>query len=203
MSQKKFAKKKKNTPSGGNYTDILLEKVFDEVKLIGEQHGDIIKKIDGLDSRIDGLDGRIDSLDNRIDGLDNKIDSLDNRIDGLDGRIDSLDNRIDGLDSRIDSLDKSLNKRIDNLDISLNRKIENLGNKLDNFIVETRENFKLIGEHLSRIEDDFLVLRKKIEKLDKEKVSIKEFNWLKEKVLEIEDRLEKYKKQQTALAAKS
>ena len=175
MSQKKFAKKKKNTPSGGNYTDILLEKVFDEVKLIGEQHGDIIKKIDGLDSRIDGLDGRIDSLDNRIDGLD----------------------------SRIDSLDKSLNKRIDNLDISLNRKIENLGNKLDNFIVETRENFKLIGEHLSRIEDDFLVLRKKIEKLDKEKVSIKEFNWLKEKVLEIEDRLEKYKKQQTALAAKS
>ena len=181
MSQKKFAKKKKNTPSGGNYTDILLEKVFDEVKLIGEQHRDIIKKIDGLDSRIDGLDGRIDSLDNKIDGLDNKID---------------------GLDSRINSLDKSLNKRIDNLDISLNRKIENLGNKLDNFIVETRENFKLIGEHLSRIEDDFLVLRKKIEKLDKEKVSIKEFNWLKEKVLEIEGRLEKYKKQQTALAAK-
>jgi len=195
MSQKKFAKKKKNTPSGGNYTDILLEKVFDEVKLIGEQHGDIIKKIDGLDSRIDGLDGRIDSLDNRIDGLDGRIDSLDNKIDGLD-------NKIDGLDSRINSLDKSLNKRIDNLDISLNRKIENLGNKLDNFIVETRENFKLIGEHLSRIEDDFLVLRKKIEKLDKEKVSIKEFNWLKEKVLEIEGRLEKYKKQQTALAAK-
>src|SRR3989339_10342 len=34
------------------------------------------------------------------------------------------------------------------------------------------------------------------------KVSMKEFEWLKGKVLEIEDRLEKYKKQQTSLAAK-
>jgi len=31
---------------------------------------------------------------------------------------------------------------------------------------------------------------------------MKEFEWLKGKVLEIEDRLEKYKKQQTSLAAK-
>jgi chromosome segregation ATPase len=68
---------------------------------------------------------------------------------------------------------------------------------------ETRENFKLVMEQLSRIEDDFLDLRKRIDKIDKEKVSIKEFNWLKSKVLEIEDRLEKCKKQQTALAAKN
>lgn len=71
------------------------------------------------------------------------------------------------------------------------------------FREETSTNFKLVMKHLSKIEDDFLDLRRRIERLDKDKVSVKEFNWLKNKVLEIEDRLEKYKNHQAALAAKN
>ncbi len=71
------------------------------------------------------------------------------------------------------------------------------------FRSETKENFKLVMDHLSRIEDDFLDLRRKIEKLNRDKISVKEFKWLKDKVLEIENRLEKYKKQQSILSIKA
>ncbi|MDI6778065.1 MAG: hypothetical protein QMD77_02635 [Patescibacteria group bacterium] len=136
--REKFIKK----TFSGTEVGVLVERFEDQVKLVGEQHGDVVKKIDNLNI---SLSGKIENLDNKFNGLDNK---------------------------------------------------------LDDFIAETRANFKLVMEQLSRIEDDFLNLRKRIEKLDKDKISLKEFDWLKSKVLEIENRLEKYKKQQTALAAK-
>lgn len=84
----------------------------------------------------------------------------------------------------------------------LMKRIDGLDGKLDSFIVETRDNFKAVFEHLSHIEDDFIFLRKRVDRLDEEKTSIKEFNWLKSKVLEIEKRLDECKKQQTMLASR-
>lgn len=82
------------------------------------------------------------------------------------------------------------------------KKINKLDNKFDDFVIETRNNFKLAMDYLSRIENDFLDLRKKIDHLDRTKVSAKDFDWLKNKVLDIEKQLENYKEQQTTLAAK-
>ncbi|MDD3486757.1 MAG: hypothetical protein PHF35_00020 [Candidatus Moranbacteria bacterium] len=130
----------------GTQVGMILEDMQDGIKLIGEQHGHIVKKIDNMENRFDKLEDRFDKLENRFDGLENK---------------------------------------------------------LDNFIQETGDNFKAVFEYLSRIEDDFIALTKKIEKLDIEKVSVNDFNWLKDKVLEIEKRLDNYKKRETALAPKS
>ena len=85
---------------------------------------------------------------------------------------------------------------------SLDDKVGSLEGKLDKFVIETRDNFKAVFDYLSRIEDDFVALKEKVEKLDAEKTSSKDFKWLKNKVLEIEKKLEEYKKQQTMLSAK-
>ena len=58
------------------------------------------------------------------------------------------------------------------------------------------------SEYLSRIENDFLNLRKKVDILETGKVNLKDFEWIKNKVLDIEKQLREFKKQQTALAAK-
>lgn len=115
----------------GTQVGMILEDVRDDFKVIAEQHTDIIKKINGLEDRVESLDSKFNS-----------------------------------------------------------------------FIIETRANFKAVFDYLSRIEGDFLSLKKQIEKIEKEKVDYADFNWLKNKVLEIEKKLEDYKKQQTALAAK-
>lgn len=96
----------------------------------------------------------------------------------------------------------SLNKKIDSLDVKIDSLDRSLNGKLDDFIVETKNNFKPITEHLSRIEDDVMDLRKKMEKADKKIVNAKDLEWLKRKVMDIEKQLENYKKQQSALAAK-
>lgn len=74
--------------------------------------------------------------------------------------------------------------------------------EMGEFRNETKANFKAVFDYLSRIEDDFVALKEKVEKLDATETSSKDFKWLKNKVLEIEKKLEEYKKQQTMLSAK-
>lgn len=82
------------------------------------------------------------------------------------------------------------------------KKIDNISKELNDFRIETRANFEAIQEYLSRIENDFLNLRKKVDILETGKVNLKDFEWIKNKVLDIEKQLREFKKQQTALAAK-
>lgn len=60
---------------------VLVEQTNDGVKLIAEQHGVLVDKIDGLDKKIDAVDhklsNRIDNLDQRLSG---KIDALDKKL---------------------------------------------------------------------------------------------------------------------------
>ncbi len=74
--------------------------------------------------------------------------------------------------------------------------------EMGEFRNETKANFKAVFDYLSRIKDDFVALKEKVEKLDAAETSSKDFKWLKNKVLEIEKKLEEYKKQQTMLSAK-
>lgn len=41
---------------------VLVEQTNDGVKLIAEQHGNLVDKIDGLDKRMDGFDKKMDSV---------------------------------------------------------------------------------------------------------------------------------------------
>ena len=74
--------------------------------------------------------------------------------------------------------------------------------EMGEFRNETKANFKAVFDYLSRIEDDFVALKEEVERLGAKETNSKDFKWLKNKVLEIEKKLEEYKKQQTMLSAK-
>lgn len=83
---------------------------------------------------------------------------------------------------------------------SLNDKIDNVYNELIDFKSDTKASFKSISEYLSRIEDELVEVKNELKKIKVEKVDKKDFEWLKNKVLDLEKRLDKYKKKQAALA---
>jgi chromosome segregation ATPase len=139
--RKKFIK---NTFSATE-VGVLIEDMQNGIQVIGEQHGDIIKKIDDIKDELCEFKGEMSEFKGEM---------------------------------------------------------SEFKGEMSEFKGEMKANFKAVFEYLSRIEDDFVALRKKVEKLDTEKISPKDFNWLKNKVLELEKRLDEYKKQQTVLASK-
>lgn len=79
---------------------------------------------------------------------------------------------------------------------------KSLNKKIDDFRNETKANFKAINEFLSRIDDEYMTLRKKVNFFELGRIKYRDFEWIKNKVLDIEKQLKEFKKQQTALAAK-
>ena len=55
-----------------------------DMKVMQEQHG---RRLDGIDTRLDGMDRRFDGIDTRLDGMDRRFDGIDTRLDGMDGRL--------------------------------------------------------------------------------------------------------------------
>ncbi|MFA5925452.1 MAG: hypothetical protein WC831_00815 [Parcubacteria group bacterium] len=143
----------------GTEVGVLIEEFNREVKIIGEQYGDLKKDTKEIKKELGEFKGEMYGFRDEIYDFRDEMYGFRDEMYGF--RSEMYD-----------------------------------------FRDETRENFKLITECLSRIEDDFFDLRKRVDRLDKAKISLKDFDWLKNKVLDIEKKLEDYRKQQTAFAAK-
>jgi hypothetical protein len=102
-----------------------------------------------------------------------------------------------------------LEKMNDKIDIvaeghsSLNRKIDGIKEAIAEFKYETRTNFKEVFERLSRIEDEFNSVKHDVAKLKLGKTDWHEFEWIKNKVLDLEKKLKGCQKQQALFAAKA
>jgi predicted nucleic acid-binding Zn-ribbon protein len=114
--------------------------------------------------------------------LDEKNDrahhEFDKKIDGLDRRIDGLDRMIDGLDEKIDSVHQGLGGKID----------RNYQEFL-NFRKETNDNFKVIFEYLSRIDDELRSIKIEIRELKNslsKKADLERLEVLERRVIDVE-----------------
>lgn len=47
----------------------MLESMNDGIKIISEQHGGIVSRLDKIDVRLDGMDAKFDIMDKKIDRL--------------------------------------------------------------------------------------------------------------------------------------
>ncbi|GGK94634.1 hypothetical protein Ppa06_48910 [Planomonospora parontospora subsp. parontospora] len=110
----------------------------DDVKILGEQIGGAIGRMDRVERRFDLLLGQVYDLDKR---LTDRMDGLDKRIDGLDKRIDGLDKRLSG---RIDELDERLSGRID----ELSAQVGELNGRVDALAKSNAAMFQAILERL-------------------------------------------------------
>ncbi len=82
------------------HVGVIVESLRSDVKLVAEQHGDIIRKLEDHDGRFDEIDGRFEKVDIRFDRVDlelkgMKIALFDNshRLNDHDGRIRNLETR--------------------------------------------------------------------------------------------------------------
>jgi chromosome segregation ATPase len=82
------------------HAGVLFEGLRSEVKIIAEQHGDIMRKLEEHDRRFDEVDSRFDKVDMRFNRVDldlkgMKIALFDNshRLNDHDARIRKLETR--------------------------------------------------------------------------------------------------------------
>ena len=72
----------------------MLEQMNDGIKLIGEQHGELVGEIKTINKRLDGIDGRLDGIDGRLDGIDGRLDGIDGRLDGMQSDITEIKHKL-------------------------------------------------------------------------------------------------------------
>ena len=51
----------------------MLEQMNDGIKLIGEQHGELVGEIKTINKRLDGIDGRLDGMQSDITEIKHKL----------------------------------------------------------------------------------------------------------------------------------
>lgn len=98
-------------------------------------------------------------------------------------------------------------KKIDNLNSELKEKIDDnhleLNKKIDDFRNETKANFKAINEFLSRIDDEYTALRGKVGMLELSHVKHRDFEWIRNKVLDLEKKLKECQRMQKSFASRA
>ncbi|MBG0817113.1 hypothetical protein [Planomonospora sp. ID82291] len=119
-----------------------VERTRDDVKILSEQVGAAIGRMDRVERRFDLLFGQFCDLDKRLSG---RVEELDKR---LSGRIEELDKRLSGrvdeLSGRVEELDKRLSGRIE----ELGGRVDELSGRVDALARSNAAMFQAILERL-------------------------------------------------------
>lgn len=84
--KKKPARKAKSVPEYDpqRQQNVLLEKIYTEVKTIGEGHSGLDRRMGRMEDRFDGVDQRLDSIDTKLIQVDNRLTEHDKRFDRIE-----------------------------------------------------------------------------------------------------------------------
>jgi hypothetical protein len=72
----------------------MLESMDDGIKLIGEQHGEIIKRLGGVETRLGGVETELGDVKVRLGGLEGKVDGLEGKFDRMQEDITEIKHRL-------------------------------------------------------------------------------------------------------------
>ncbi|MCC3145642.1 hypothetical protein LJ207_09930 [Halanaerobium sp. Z-7514] len=64
--------------------------------------GQILSKIENMDSKLDSLDSKVSSLDSKVSTLDSKVSSLDSKVSSLDSKVDGIENKLSNFENEFD-----------------------------------------------------------------------------------------------------
>ena len=79
---------------------------------VASEQGIDIKRIK---RRLDGIDTHLEGIDRRLDGIDTRLDRMDKRFDGIDTRLDRMDERFEAMDTRFDRMETALAQILERL----------------------------------------------------------------------------------------
>jgi len=86
MKKKQPAKRSKPTPAydSKRQQNVLLDKIYSEVKAVGEGHSFLSDKIDGMDRTLREIESKSFGIEMDAQGIKSKIGTLDIKIDRVE-----------------------------------------------------------------------------------------------------------------------
>ncbi len=75
-TMKNSTKKSGEKTFGFNEVMSLLESMNDGIKVISEQYGGVVARLDKIDDRLDRMETRMDGVETRLDNVEVKLDKL-------------------------------------------------------------------------------------------------------------------------------
>lgn len=75
--------------SSGREIIVLTEQVRDEVKLVAEQHGTIIEKLDKVENKLIAHDSSLFKMEMGIEMVKSKTGTIDTKVDRIEKKIDT------------------------------------------------------------------------------------------------------------------
>ena len=110
--EKKPAKKAKAAPEydSQRQQNVLLEKIYTEVKIIGEGHSGLNRGMGRIEDRLGGVDQRLDLIDAKLIQVDSRLTQVDSRLTQVDSRLTQVDSRLTQVDSWLAEHDKRFDR---------------------------------------------------------------------------------------------
>src|SRR3989339_199975 len=106
-----------------------------------------------MDAGIKQILDEVSLLSKQVSSLDNKVSSLDGKVSSLDGKVSSLDGKVSSQGVKLEQVASDVKAVAEGHSVLLNA-INRVDNKLEGFMVETRQNFEVVGKELKEIKSD-------------------------------------------------
>lgn len=70
-------------------TRVLIEEIRSEVKIVGEQHGAIVRRLDNIDSQLNSVKTAVMEVDAKVNRVEKKLDTTISQNDERFKRIEA------------------------------------------------------------------------------------------------------------------
>jgi len=110
--------KVKTTPQDDSQlqTRILLEEMNKGIKTIGEQHGTIVQRLDGIESKLSQHDQRFDKIESTLNSVKNAVMEVDTKVSKLEGRVGRIEDCVTKIDSKLETAVTNHEQRLQKLE---------------------------------------------------------------------------------------
>ncbi|MDP2921166.1 MAG: hypothetical protein Q8O12_02175 [Candidatus Omnitrophota bacterium] len=78
----------------GRHVGVLVEGLRSEIRIVAEQYGSIVRKLEEHDGRFEEIDRRFDKVDLRFDRLDLEFSAMKTGLFDTSHRVDDHETRI-------------------------------------------------------------------------------------------------------------
>ena len=82
-------------------TRILLEQIRSEVKTVAEQYGEIVKRLDRIDNKLEEHNSILFKLEMGLETVKSRVGTIDTKADRIERELESVKLAIKDVDARI------------------------------------------------------------------------------------------------------
>lgn len=86
----------------------LLELLYQEVKGIREDIGEVNKRLDSHEVRLENIESKLDSHEARLESIEDRLDRYEARLESIESKLDRHEARLENIESKLESHEAQL-----------------------------------------------------------------------------------------------